>query len=255
MTCENFTQIFQKDFLLQNWTFATSATIRHRTLRRPPKPFGATPRPGTTRNTYPIDSANTSHLKTMRARFSNSKKNLKRGDIWEFRKMRHCAHFLPFVGQVVTFIKKSMNKDTHKTDEADRVFYLFVQDDMKKFWNIPERIPDYLTHRDHRRSATPAYCEPACHQGPAYELGYAPSSSSMEFGATASEMTLTNGHGGRDRGTSGDRMRETHEASWRRPVTRRRNTYTGEPGDPHRGNILSDPLLYCSQQEQHFPPD
>ena len=73
-----------------------------------------------------------------------------------------------------------MNKATHRTDEADRVHYLFVQDNEKEFWKVPQEIPEELMHREEDSRAQP--------NGDVYEPGYAPSGTSMDFGATAAEI-------------------------------------------------------------------
>jgi len=56
--------------------------------------------------------------------------------------------FVPFVGQVVSFVQKPMSKATHQTDEGHLVKFVCCGDEVKDFWNFPKKIPENLIHRE-----------------------------------------------------------------------------------------------------------
>lgn len=73
--------------------------------------------------------------------------------------------FVPFVGQVVSFVKKPMSKVTHQTDEGHLVKFVCCGDEVKDFWNFPKKIPEALIHRERAAAAAAA-------AGPRMRRGY-----------------------------------------------------------------------------------
>jgi len=55
--------------------------------------------------------------------------------------------FVPFVGQIVSFVKKPTPKESHQSDEGHLVKFVCCDDKNKLFWNFPMSIPDILIHR------------------------------------------------------------------------------------------------------------